>query len=93
MISNELKELIKFEKYNLTQPQKIITQTFNVIFCRNVLIYFNEQDKVKVIQRLHNHLKSGGYLILGSSEFILQNQTNQLTLTAVKDFPGIYQKA
>ena len=92
-ISKELKELIRFEIYNLTQPKKIITQTFNVIFCRNVLIYFNETDKLKVIQHLHSHLKSGGYLILGSSEFILQAQTNQLALTAVKDYPGIYQKA
>lgn len=93
MISKELKELIKFENYNLTQPRRIITQTFHVIFCRNVLIYFNECDKLKVIQHLHSHLKSGGYLILGSSEFILQAQTNQLALTAVKDYPGIYQKA
>lgn len=93
MISKELKELIKFEIYNLTHPKKIITQTFHVIFCRNVLIYFNETDKLKVIQHLHSHLKSGGYLILGSSEFILQAQTNQLKLTAVKDYPGIYQKA
>lgn len=93
IISKELKELIKFEIYNLTHPKKIITQTFQVIFCRNVLIYFNETDKLKVIQHLHSHLKSGGYLILGSSEFILQAQTNQLKMTAVKDYPGIYQKA
>jgi chemotaxis protein methyltransferase CheR len=93
IINKELKELIQFEHYNLTHPQKIITQTFQVIFCRNVLIYFNENDKLKVIKHLHSHLKSGGYLILGSSEFILQDQTHQLELTAVKDYPGIYQKA
>ncbi|QOL19830.1 CheR family methyltransferase [Candidatus Bodocaedibacter vickermanii] len=93
MISKELKDLIKFENYNLTQPRRIITQTFHVIFCRNVLIYFNECDKLKVIQHLHSHLKSGGHLILGSSEFILQTQTNQLALTPVKDYPGIYQKS
>lgn len=91
-ISKELRDLIKFENYNLVHPVKIISETFHVIFCRNVLIYFNESDKLKVVQHLCSHLKLGGYLILGSSEFILQDQAQKLKLISVKDFPGIYRK-
>ena len=40
----------------------------DVIFCRNVLIYFDKASQAKVLARLCDHLRPGGYLILGHSE-------------------------
>jgi chemotaxis protein methyltransferase CheR len=91
-INQELRDLIQFQTYNLIQPARVINEAFHAIFCRNVLIYFNEKDKLNVIQHLNSKLKPGGVMILGSSEFILQSQQTLLNLTPVKDFPGIYQK-
>ena len=44
--------------------------TFDVIFCRNVLIYFDRETQEKVIQRICSHLKPGGYFFIGHSESI-----------------------
>ena len=41
---------------------------FDVIFCANVLIYFDTQSKIKVVNHLYNALSSGGYLFIGYSE-------------------------
>ena len=47
------------------------TKEFDVIFCRNVLIYFKIEDQEKILNRLFAHLKMGGTLYLGHSESIL----------------------
>jgi len=41
---------------------------FDIIFCRNILIYFNKATQIAVLGRLSNHLRRGGYLILGHAE-------------------------
>lgn len=47
-----------------------VTDIFDVIFCRNVLIYFNRETQEKVINKLCDKLKTGGYLFLGHSASI-----------------------
>ena len=39
--------------------------TFDIIFCRNVMIYFDYKSKVRLLQQFHEHLREGGYLIIG----------------------------
>ncbi|KAB2844910.1 MAG: chemotaxis protein CheR, partial [Melioribacteraceae bacterium] len=57
-----------FKRLNLMDEVLDVDNTFNVIFCRNVLIYFNRDIQQKVISKLFTKLKPGGYLFLGHSE-------------------------
>ncbi|MBA4374459.1 MAG: chemotaxis protein [Thermodesulfovibrio sp.] len=63
------KRPVSFSNVNLIDEKKIKTLgSFDVIFCRNVLIYFDDKAKQKVVSHLYNSLKPGGYLFVGSSE-------------------------
>lgn len=63
-----LRDLIDFEQINLLDPAPVANETFDVIFCRNVLIYFDRAGQRRVLERLHPALKAGGLLMLGHSE-------------------------
>ena len=65
---DDLHSLIRFAPFNLMAPKYEFQHKFNVIFCRNVLIYFDEATTKRVIANLTSCLASGGYLILGHSE-------------------------
>jgi chemotaxis protein methyltransferase CheR len=64
----ELSSLIHYERINLHWENYPVSGRFDLIFCRNVLIYFDAPSKTKVINRLLDHLQPGGYLFLGHSE-------------------------
>jgi chemotaxis protein methyltransferase CheR len=66
-IKNELLNLITFNRINLIEPFHNIS-SFDVIFCRNVMIYFDTPTKEMIVNKLFNHLKPGGYLFVGHSE-------------------------
>jgi len=66
-ISEKIKRRVKFEFINLMNNFSNLGK-FDIIFCRNVLIYFSEQVKLDVINRMAKQLNEGGYLILGGSE-------------------------
>jgi len=74
------RSLIVFRTLNLTNPWPM-RQKFDAIFCRNVLIYFNHADTEKLIRRLTDKLLPGGFLYLGHSESVL-NQNIALDLVA-----------
>jgi len=82
----ELKNKMNFQHFNL-QSSPLPGIKFDFIFCRNVLIYFNQEDKKKVIHRLAGCLKTGGYFFPGHSES-LHGLYDELTAVA----PSIYQK-
>ncbi|RDH85695.1 MAG: SAM-dependent methyltransferase [endosymbiont of Galathealinum brachiosum] len=63
----ELKKHVRFEHYNLVDSP-LRKEMFDVIFCRNVLIYFSQETKKIVMQRLYKQLKHGSYLMTGHSE-------------------------
>ncbi len=65
----ELRHKVKFETFNLISSA-LPSEKFDVIFCRNVLIYFDRQTKINVIKRLLQCLNHGGYLITSHSESI-----------------------
>lgn len=67
-IADKLKKNITFQRLNLTDPTDNISEKFDVIFLRNVLIYFPSEVIQKVIDKLVNHLVPGGYLVIGHSE-------------------------
>jgi len=64
----DLQENLRFQYLNLMDSVYDISETFDVIFCRNVLIYFDRVTQEKVINRLCRHLRSGGYFFIGHSE-------------------------
>ena len=66
----ELQSIIDFRRINLSEPSYRIDGTFNLIFCRNVLIYFDRETKNAVIDRLSRLLSAGGLLLLGHAETI-----------------------
>ena len=66
-VKKEVREMVKFRRFNLITDPVPSTQ-FDAIFCRNVLIYFNHLTKTKVVNRLFNSLKRGGYFVVGGAE-------------------------
>jgi chemotaxis protein methyltransferase CheR len=69
-IKKELRDKLSFMWHNLMDKEYEINQEFDVIFCRNVLIYFSKEDQMQVLQNLIKKLKPYGYLFLGHSESI-----------------------
>jgi len=59
-----------FQRLNFMDNTYTINENFDIIFCRNVLIYFDRETQEKVITRLSHHLKPGGHFFLGHSESI-----------------------
>ena len=66
-VKPEIKSSIRFQEFNLTRDFGSLGR-FDVIFCRNVLIYFPPAVKQDIIQRMSKVLRPGGYLFLGSTE-------------------------
>ncbi len=63
----EIRNRVRFQEMNLLQSYSLLGQ-FEVIFCRNVLIYFSNDVKADILSRMAKALKPGGYLFLGGSE-------------------------
>jgi len=63
-----IRSLIEFRRINLNEEQYPVDGPFDLIFCRNVLIYFNRETKAAVVSRLARHLSPAGLLFLGHSE-------------------------
>ncbi len=68
----ELKQEIIFRQFNLMHPLPF-KKKFHVIFLRNVMIYFEEETKRDLVQRLYDFLEPGGYLFIGTTEAIDRN--------------------
>lgn len=64
----EIRSVIQFSRMNLNEPAYPLTGKFDLIFCRNVLIYFDMRGREQVVRRLASFLSSGGYLFLGHAE-------------------------
>ncbi|MCX8111064.1 MAG: protein-glutamate O-methyltransferase CheR [Syntrophorhabdaceae bacterium] len=68
-IKENVKKFVKFEHMNLVDTEAYKRFRFmDMIFCRNVLIYFDEKAKKKVIDNLYESLKPGGFLTIGHAE-------------------------
>jgi chemotaxis protein methyltransferase CheR len=85
--ADELREIVRFQRLNLTQEPYPVTGPFDLIFCRNVLIYFEWETKIKVVDRLGRFLTPQGYLFLGHAES-LHGVSDKLHSVAPKVFPA-----
>lgn len=66
----EIRRMVSFRRYNLIQPTEPRLGRFDIIFCRNVLIYFNAQTRAAVLSKLLDCLNPQGYLFLGLAESV-----------------------
>ncbi len=66
-IKDELRSMVSFRKLNLFQSFAALGR-FDIIFCRNVAIYFSQPDKIKLYEKIGGTLASDGYLIIGAQE-------------------------
>lgn len=73
MVKEFLKGLISFRRLNLKDAGYPFRKQFDLIFCRNVMIYFDNVMKEHVLARFHRHLNRDGFLFLGHSETMFNN--------------------
>jgi len=64
----ELRSLVRFQRMNLVDDHCVLSEPADIIFCRNVIIYFERATQERLLGRLCRSLKPGGYLVLGHSE-------------------------
>ena len=86
-VKPELARLIDFRTFNLMSPSWRFDEPFDIVFCRNVLIYFDAATQRQVLQRMHGVLRPGGLLYVGHSE----NFTDARVLFRLRG-KTIYQK-
>jgi len=90
-ISDEIRNRVSFGRLNLyDEPRVSLLGNVDVIFCRNVIIYFDDASKRMVINNFYNRLIDGGYLLLGHSESLITLST-QFKLKHLKN-DMVYQK-
>jgi chemotaxis protein methyltransferase CheR len=70
VLNASLRQLVEFRRINLMQPLSSLG-TFQLILCRNVLIYFDMSTRQRICRQLYEMLSGGGWLILGSAESLL----------------------
>ncbi len=64
----ELRQMMTWARFNLMNPTFPFRNPFQVIFCRNVMIYFDRPTQEALVRKMHRHLIDGGYLLVGHSE-------------------------
>lgn len=69
-LKDDIKSMIKFSPFNLLDDMGRLG-TFDVVFCRNVLIYFDEKTKGGILGRIEKQLDKDGFLLLGGAETVL----------------------
>jgi len=87
-VIDRLRQDATFRKFNLMNKTYPFRQPFHIIFCRNVMIYFDEEDKKRVVDHFYEATEPGGYLFIGHSETLGRKQQAYRYIQ-----PALYQKA
>lgn len=86
-VNDQLKREVILRRFNLIEEAFPFKKKFHVIFCRNVMIYFNEETKSKLISKFYEYTADGGYLFVGQSESLDKSKTDYRFIK-----PSIYKK-
>jgi chemotaxis protein methyltransferase CheR len=80
----ELKDEVIFRQFNLMNPLPF-KRKFHVVFLRNVMIYFDEQTKHELVEKIYDFMEPGGYLMIGTTESLDKTRFRYIR-------PSIYRK-
>jgi chemotaxis protein methyltransferase CheR len=83
----ELRHLVDFRRVNFMDADFGLTEKVHIVFCRNVIIYFDRSTQENILQKLTNHLIPGGYAFLGHSETL-----HGMDLPLVPIAPALYRR-
>ncbi|MDP4132691.1 MAG: protein-glutamate O-methyltransferase CheR [Bacillota bacterium] len=86
-IAKELKDEVIFRVFNLVDEIYPFKKKFHIIFCRNVMIYFDNKTRKKLIDKLYDSLEPGGFLFIGHSEIINRSESKFKNV-----IPSVYKK-
>ncbi|HEU4839141.1 MAG TPA: protein-glutamate O-methyltransferase CheR [Micavibrio sp.] len=70
LLRKDIKSMVQFNHFNLLEPMAALGK-FDIVFCRNVLIYFDRETKAKVLQNMAELLPEDGFVVLGGAETVL----------------------
>jgi len=87
IINDRLKREVIFRRFNLMDKEFPFKKKFQVIFCRNVMIYFDDATKKELVNRFYDFTEPGGYLFIGHSEALNRSETNYKYI-----MPAVYRK-
>lgn len=87
IFSDKIKGEIIYRKFNLMEHKFPFKKKFHTIFCRNVMIYFNNNTKSELIRKFYNSMEIGGYLFIGHSESLAGDSAGFKYI-----MPSIYRK-
>lgn len=83
-----LRQMVVFQRLNLSHPPFPMKGPFDMVFCRNVMIYFDNETRIRLLGEIHRLLKPGGYLMVGHAESL----TGQIASFRSVE-PSIYVKS
>ncbi|MEN2775616.1 CheR family methyltransferase [Acetivibrio clariflavus] len=87
VIADRIKNEVIFRIFNLMNTSLPFKKKFHVIFCRNVMIYFDAATKRDLVNRFYEHTEQGGYLFIGHSESLNREETKYKYI-----MPAVYRK-
>lgn len=70
-VKQELSKIVHFERFNLMQDNFSFSFPFDIVFCRNVMIYFEKKTQENLINKFYSVIKPGHYLLIGHSESLM----------------------
>lgn len=86
-VVDEIKKKITYRKFNLMETKYPFKKKFQIIFCRNVMIYFDDETRIQLIKRFYDASEKGAYLFIGHSETLNNVKTDYEYI-----MPAIYRK-
>ena len=82
-----LREKVRFRRLNFMDSDFGLREPFDIIFCRNVIIYFDRLTQETLLNRFHGHMTPDGHIFMGHSETL-----NGLNVPLVTVYPTVYRK-
>lgn len=86
-VKDSIKNKVVYRPFNLMTPVFPFKKKFQVIFCRNVMIYFDQQTKDDLVNKFYENTEPGGYLFIGHSESVNRENTKYQYI-----MPAVYRK-